>query len=133
MEDVYKMYAMSDGNPNAEPRGLDSDQENDFEEDDGSQSQPPDLAQVGVSRNPNHQRREDQRRNDRLDQPQEDESQNAQMFRSMRPVVPDFRAQQHGDEDPRRKRPPQASVNNQCAKRDPAQSGKERSTKMRSD
>ena len=34
MEDVYKMYAMSDGNPDAEPLGLDSDHEDDFEEDD---------------------------------------------------------------------------------------------------
>ena len=34
MEDVYRMYAMSDGELDAEPFGLDSDQEDDFEEDD---------------------------------------------------------------------------------------------------
>ena len=30
MEDVVKMYAMSDGNPYAEPKELDPDNENDF-------------------------------------------------------------------------------------------------------
>ena len=34
MEEVFRMYAMSDGNPNAEPAELDSDHEEDFEEDD---------------------------------------------------------------------------------------------------
>ena len=34
MEDVFRMYAMSDGKPDTEPLGLDSDHEEDFEEDD---------------------------------------------------------------------------------------------------
>ena len=43
MEDVYKMYAMSDGNPDAEPLGFDSDHEEDFEEDEIETAEPPHL------------------------------------------------------------------------------------------
>ena len=42
-----------------------------------------------------------QRRNDRLDQPQKDQRQHAQVGGDVREVVTDLRAQQHGDEDPR--------------------------------
>ena len=103
----------------------DRDGGDDFEEDDGAQSQPADLPQVGMPGDADHQRSEQQRRNDGLDQPQKDERQHAQMRGDIGEVVPDLRAQQHGDEDPRGERPPQASVDDQRGERNPAQSGKD--------
>ncbi len=75
---------------------------------------------------PTTKRCEQQRRNDGLDQPQEDECKNAQVVGDGREVVANFRAQQHGDKDPRRERTPQAAVDHQSSQREPAQRRKER-------
>ena len=96
-----------------------------LEEDDGAQSQPADLPQVGVSGDADHQRPEQQRRDDGLDQPQKDERQHAQVGGDVGEVVSDLRAQQHGDEDPRGERAAQAAIDDQRGQRDPAQSGKQ--------
>ena len=95
-----------------------------FEEDDGAEAKPADLPQVGMPGDADHQRSEQQRRDDGLDQPQEDERQDAQVHGDIGEVVPNLRAQQHGDENPCGERAPQASVDDQGCGRNPAKNWK---------
>ena len=55
----------------------------------------PDFLQVGVPGDPHNQRPEQQRRDDRLDQPQEDHAQHAQVDREGREVVADLCSNHH--------------------------------------
>ena len=63
-----------------------------------------DLLEVGVPRDAHHDRREDEWRQDRLDEPEEDLAEQAQRDRELRPIVADLGAGDHGDEDPGRER-----------------------------
>ena len=99
----------------------DRDGGDDLEEDDGAKSQPADLLQVGVPGDAHHQRPEDQRRDDGLDQPQEDERQHSQVGRNVGKVVTDLGAQQHGDEDPCGERAAEAAIHDESGQCDPAQ------------
>ena len=98
----------------------DRDRGEDLEEDDRSNAEPPDLPQVRMPGDADHQRRKQQRRDDGLDQPQEDHRQHAQIRRGVREVVADLCAQQHGDENPCRQGTLEASVGDERGEADPA-------------
>ena len=61
---------------------------------------PPDAAQIAMPRDSRHQRAENQRRHNHLDQAQENVAEHPQMFGELRPVQPDFSAQQHREKNP---------------------------------
>lgn len=56
--------------------------------------------------NAGDERGENQRRNDDFDQAQENVAEDAQVFGELRIVEPDFKAEQHGEEDPESERAP---------------------------
>jgi hypothetical protein len=90
------------------------DRGDDLEVDDRAECEPPDFLQVvAVARDANHQCREEQRHDQRLDHPQEDRRQDLEVRRRpvavLRPLrlreeVPDGDAKHHRDQDPLRRR-----------------------------
>jgi len=77
---------------------------NDLEVDERLHTHAADLLEVGVPGDADHERREQERRDDRLDHAQEHQRQHAQVDRHRRQVVADLRADDHADEDPGRER-----------------------------
>ena len=110
-------FAQVDGSETKENR----DGGDDLEEDDGTKTEPSHLPQVGVSSDADYQGPEKQRRNDGLNQAQEDEREHAQVNGDVGKVVPDLGAQQHGDEDPGGERASETTVDQQRSQREPAQ------------
>src|ERR1019366_7726238 len=103
----------------------DRDCSDDLEINDGAQTETADLPQVGVAGDTHYQRAEDQRRDDGFDQAKKNKRENSQVGGGVGKIVPDGRAQQHGDEDPRSQGAPQAAIDHESGKRDPAQYGDE--------
>ena len=80
----------------------------DLEVDERLHAHPPDLAEVGVAGDADDQRREEQRRDDGADQPQEDLAEEPERDGQVREEVADLGADDDGDENPERERPGEA-------------------------
>ena len=98
----------------------------DLEVDERLHSHPAHVAQVGVPRDAHHERREQERRDDGLDHPDEDLAEHAHGRAGLGPVVADRHAHDHRDEDPGRERPPAPGPDRETRRERPAPGEAER-------
>ncbi len=95
----------------------------DFEVDERFDAHPTDGFQVAVACDSRHQRGEDERRNDGLDQAQEDVREDAQVRGEGWRIEAKLGSRNHGDEDPRRERSPATGETCKKPNRHPAKDG----------
>src|SRR6266702_697848 len=93
----------------------------DLEIHNGLHAHPPHPLQIRMPRNPAHQRGKQQRRNDRLDQPQKHQAQHPQIQRQPRSIISDLRARHHANKYPSSQRATNPRINKQRCNRCPPQ------------
>ena len=76
------------------------DRGHDLEVDERLYSHASHLLQIRVAGNPDDERREEKRSNDRFDHPEEDQAQDAQVHRNTRPIVTNLRPNDHAHQNP---------------------------------